>query len=149
MLCTTSETFRILAYSELYSFRYIQAYSRISALLKHIQAYSTSFLTLAYSQPYHIPSLGILEPKPYSKACETLTRHIQSPAIVRAIITVYSGIIPLTHIQAYSEPCVLLTYAKIWHIWNPEIFRTLPKFCPDAYSEIVIFTKIGKPYVTL
>ena len=34
MLCTTSDTFRILACSELYLVRYIQTYSRISSIIK-------------------------------------------------------------------------------------------------------------------
>ena len=49
-------------------------------------------------------ALAYLEPEAYSKPCETLTGHIQNPAIVR---TVYSGII-----QPYSD-----------------IFRTLCNAC--------------------
>ena len=32
----------------------------------------------------------------------------------------------LSHIQAYLEPCLILAYTEIWHIWNAGIFRTLP-----------------------
>ena len=39
------------------------------------------------------------------------------------------------HVQAYSKACAPLTYAEIWNIWNPGIFRTLPLLRPDAYSE--------------
>ena len=31
----------------------------------------------------------------------------------------YPGII-----QAYLEPCVTLTYLKLWYVQNPDIFRT-------------------------
>ena len=31
-----------------------------------------------------------------------------------------------SHIQPYLEPHVTLTYAEIWHFWNPGMFRTLP-----------------------
>ena len=61
-------------------------------------AYTTGvFRTLPHSNHWH------LEPEAYSKRCQTLTRYVQKPAIVR---TVYPGII-----QAYSEPCVTPAYA--------------------------------------
>ena len=79
MLCTLSKTFRILAYSELYSgiLMHIQAYS---AVLRHaqtcwgiIKGYSHLFrhiqhiVSLSYSQPGHIPSPSIFRTRGYSK----------------------------------------------------------------------------------
>ena len=84
--------------------RNIQAFL---ALLRHIQAYSGIFSTLCnrhilttapYSEPWHIYKQSHI----YSKPCETLTRLIQNPTIVR---TVYSSII-----QPYSEPCVSIAH---------------------------------------
>ena len=127
MLCTTSDTFRILAYSELYSFRYIQAYSRISALLKRIRAYSTPFLTLAYSQPYHIPSLGIFRTgtifkslwdfdQAYSEPCHCQNDH--NSLFRHYSITPYSGIFRTLCI-AYI--CKNLAYLESWNIQNPSL----------------------------
>ena len=42
----------------------------------------------------------------------------------------YPGII-----QAYLELCVTLTYLKLWHIQNPNIFRTRGIFRSTAYSQ--------------
>ena len=100
-LYTASDTFRILADSELCLLKYIQTYSSIFSihsywgifkaylgLFRHIQ--HPLFTTLLYSEPRH------LEPEAYLKPCETLTRHIQNSAIVRivypSIIQSYSGI---------------------------------------------------------
>ena len=76
MLCTASDTFRILVYSALFFFRYMQAYSVVFSVIK------------AYS---------------------SILRH-------------YYGIFRL--IQAYSAPCVSLTYLQPCHILSPCIFRT-------------------------
>ena len=99
MLWPASDTTcRILAYSEFYLFRYIQAYSSIFSIIKayscilthsedlfrFIQASSSPSVNLTYSQPCHIPSLAYLELEAYWKLCETLDRHIQNPAIVTA-----------------------------------------------------------------
>ena len=50
MLYTTSDTFRIMAYSDLHLFRYIQASSRIFSIIKAMHE---------YSQTYHILIPGI------------------------------------------------------------------------------------------
>ena len=42
----------------------------------------------------------------------------------------YPGII-----QAHLEPCVTLTYLKLWYIWNPDIFRTRTIFRTLTYSQ--------------
>ena len=42
----------------------------------------------------------------------------------------YAGII-----QAYSEPCVTLSYLKLWYIQNSDIFRTRGIFRTLAYLE--------------
>ena len=39
------------------------------------------------------------------------------------------------HIQAYLEPCVTLTYLKLWYIQNLDIFRTRSIFRTPAYSQ--------------
>ena len=81
MLCTPSDTFRILAHSELCLFRYVQAYSSIfthtEALLRRAQSYSGIFSILCnprITKPWHISN----------------RRHIQNP---------------VKPDQAYSELC--------------------------------------------
>ena len=39
-------------------------------------------------------------------------------------------------IQAYSQPCVTLTYLKLWYIQNPDIFKTIIIFRTPAYSQL-------------
>ena len=67
--------------------RYIQTYwtliRHIQALLTHIQAYSEPCITLTYPQPCHI--LANLKLEAYSEPSETLTKHIQNPAIVKTV----------------------------------------------------------------
>ena len=46
----------------------------------------------------------------------------------------YSGII-----QAYLEPCLTLTYLKLWYIQNPNTFRTRGIFATQAYSRPSLF----------
>ena len=103
-------------------FRHIQAYS---AFLDIIKTYSGLFRDAHNPEyPSHIRNLAIfralayLEMEACSKPCETLTRSIHNPAIVR---TVFSGII-----QPYSKPFVTLAYAEAWHIQNHGRFGTLP-----------------------
>ena len=38
-------------------------------------------------------------------------------------------------IQAYLEPCLTLTYSKLWYIQNPNILRTRSLFRTPVYSE--------------
>ena len=142
MICTASDIFRVLAYSDLaYSelclFRYMQEYSNIfsiikaySRILRHyygivrlIQAYSAPCVTVAYSKP-----------------CETLTRHIQNPAIVRIVYSdiskAYSGIF-----RTLSDACICrsLAYSESWNIQkhsiiaSQRIFRTLSCFSKALY----------------
>ena len=73
MLCTKSDAFIILAYSELYLFRYVQVSLRIFSIIKAyslklryflgifrlIQAYSAPLVTFVYSQSCHTPSPGM------------------------------------------------------------------------------------------
>ena len=148
MICTASDTFRILAYWELCLFRYIQVYSSISALLRHIhaywaiiKAYLDLFRDMQNSEwPSHIYNLVIfwaliyLEPVPCSKLCKTLTKHIHNPSIVR---TVYSGIFQpcSSACQTLCNACICRnpTYSESWNIQNPTIiafwrmFRTLSR----------------------
>ena len=52
-------------------------------------------------------------------------RHIYSHSgIIRHIQELFR------HIQAYSKPCVTLTYLNLWYIQNPTYSK------PEAYSEI-------------
>ena len=55
-LCTASDTFRILAYSELCLFRYMQANSNMSSIIKTYSCIVTHYLGIfrfiqAYSEP--------------------------------------------------------------------------------------------------
>ena len=136
-LCTASDTELWHTQNSVYLgiFRYIQ---RISALLsqirpswgilRHIQVYSgifstmsnpRIFTTLPYSEPWY------LEPKTYSKPCETLTRHIQTTAIVRpvysSIIQPYPGIF-----RTLCNVCICrnLAYLESWNIHNPSIIAS-------------------------
>ena len=43
----------------------------------------------------------------------------------------YPGII-----QAYLEPCVSLTYLKLWYVRNSDIFKTRSIFRTPAYSQL-------------
>ena len=66
-------------------------------------AYTTGvFRTLPHSNHWH------LEPEAYSKRCQTLTRYVQKPAIVRTvypgIIQPYSGIFRTLCKPAYADP---------------------------------------------
>ena len=134
------------AYSELSLFRYIQVYS---TFLTHIhaywgifwliQAYSAPCVTLVYLQHSHISS-RLLELEAYSKPSETLTRHIQSPAIVR---TVYSSII-----QPYSG--MFTTLCNAFGIFGILEYSESSHNCIPMHTQNpVLFTKIGKPCVTL
>ena len=127
----TSDTFRILAYSELYLFRYISTYSRIFRIayweFRSIPAYSAPFVTLAYSQPYHIPSQGVFR-------TGDVFRTVYS-----GIIQSYSGI-SRTLCNAYL--CRNLIYSESWNFQNPSIISSRRIF------KTVLFTKIGKPCLT-
>ena len=52
------------------------------------------------------------------------------PSIFRHIQT-YLGII-----QAYSEPCVTLTYSELWYIHNSVIFKTRGIFKTAVYPKL-------------
>ena len=112
--------------------------THIEILLRHIQAYLVLFVTLAYSQPIHILSPGIFRtrgPEVYLKPCETLTRHIQNPAIGHhsAILWNIQNHMQRLHMQKpdiigileYSEPFDndILTY-----IQNPAIFTKIYEY---------------------
>ena len=128
MLFTASDTSRILAYSafcflQVYAsmFNHIQRFwgilTHIETLLRHIQAYSAPFGTLASSQPCHILSPSIFRTGGWFKPCETLTRHIHSPAIGN-----YSVI--LKHIR---NPAQSLHTEKSDIFKTRLIFRTISK----------------------
>ena len=115
-------TFRTLTYSELYLFRYTEAFSSILSTIKACsvinEIYSAPRESLSYSQPCLIPSParwrigGILKP------CGTSPRHIQNSSIVMIVLL-------FNHIQAYSRLWVILAFTLTWHIGNSGIFRTL------------------------
>ena len=130
-------TVRNLVYSKLYLFRYIQAYSRIFSIIKAysrtlrpVKTYLGLFRHIQHPlPPLHIYNLAIfralafLQPEGYSKPCEILTRHVhkhvKSERSEQFIQVLFS------HIQAYSEACVTLTYVEIRHIRNPGIFKRI------------------------
>ena len=139
MLCSASDTFRILVYSDFHLFRYIQSYSCIFKIIKAysrlprcFKEYSGIFSTLCnpviftalpYSEPWH------LQLEAYSKPFETLSGHIQNPAIVRTVypstIQPYSG-----RFKTLCNSCICRypAYLEFWNIQNPSIIafrRTL------------------------
>ena len=79
----------------------------------HIQAYSAPCVTGVFTTLPYLKTLAYLEPEACSKPCETLTRHIQNPAIAR---NVYSGIIqPYSGIfRTLCNACICrnLTYSE-------------------------------------
>ena len=113
---------RILAYSELCLFTYMQEFSSILSIKAYSQILKSTlcnphiFTTLPYFQPWHIEN----------------QRYIQNPVklsqgIFRTLPLLEQSIQALfNHIQTYAEPFVMLAHAKTWHIKNPETFRTLP-----------------------
>ena len=46
-------------------------------------------------------------------------------------------------IQAYLQPCLTLTYLKLWYIQNPNILRTKSLFRTPVYSEPAIFRTLA------
>ena len=64
---------------------------------------------------------------------ECKTKAIQTNLGTFSHNLTYPGII-----QAYLEPCVTLTYLKLWYIQNPDIFRTRSIFRTRTplYSEL-------------
>ena len=133
MLCTAWDTFRI--HIEQCFFpglcRYIQSHSASS---RHIYAYSdinkaslgllSTCVTLAYSQPCHILSSSIFRTGGLLETLWNVEQAYSEPCH-RALLC----------IQAYSESCAMLAYAKTWHTWNPGIFRTFPWLLhPNVYS---------------
>ena len=132
MLCTSLDTFRIMAYSALFFYVYTWLFSHnqcywgifmhIETLLRCIQAYSGIFSTLCnphitiayYLSMYYDPSIfrngGVFNTlwnvdQAYSKPCHRVL---------------------FSHIQACSEPCATRAYGETWHTCNPGMFRTLP-----------------------
>ena len=138
MLCTVSDTFKILAYSALF-FRYKSTYlikfSVVFIVLRDnhahwdiiktysgfIQAYSAPCVALAYSWPCHIQSASVF--RIFRIYLAYLTRHIQNPAIGH-YLTIFRHIPNLVqrlHMQkpgiiGYSEP---FHNCKSTHIQNP------------------------------
>ena len=43
-----------------------------------------------------------------------------------------------SHILAYAEPGATLAYAETWHTYNPQIFKILPYFHSNTYSELCL-----------
>ena len=123
IICTGSDTFKILPYSALCFFTYMPAYSIIFSVIevysrilryyegnfKLIQAYSAPGATLAYSQPCHIFSSSIFKTRglfkilsnidqTYSELCHSaLFGRIQN--LVQHLHTQKSGILEILDIQ--------------------------------------------------
>ena len=156
MLCTTSECtasdiVRILAYSELCLFRYMQNYSSLlniikaySYILKHFlgifmltQAYPAPYVTLAYSTACQILSPGIFGAGVVSKALWNFDKayselcHKQNPSI-----NVYGYI--------FRKNTVIFTEmgSEPWHMDSSLIFRTLTYLKLNTYSETLQRFKI-------
>ena len=68
------------------------------------------------------------------------TKVIQTDLGIFMHIPEYSGIIRyiqelIEHIQAYSEPCVILAHLQPWYIQKPDIFRTRSIFRTLEHSQ--------------
>ena len=129
MLCNTSSTFGILAYSTLCFFRcmHIQAYSALLRL-NHaywdiIKAYSGLFRHILHPVwLFHIHNFAIfwalayLAPETYLTLCETLTRHIQNPTIGHY----------LAIFRTLGNTCIRrnLAFSQSWNIQNPSIIAS-------------------------
>ena len=101
----------------------------IIMLLSLITAY---LIPVAYLVKY-IRWWSILRTLTYSEVYSGYPRHLQGYSAIFSHGKPYWG--RWRHIQAYSEPCVILTHKEIWHTWNPWIFRNLPLLNPNTYSE--------------
>ena len=107
-------TFRTLTYSELYLFRYTEAFSSILSTIKACsvinEIYSGPRKSLSYSQLCLFPSPARCKIGGILKPCETSPRHIQNSAIVRivllGIIQPYSGMF-----RTLSNPCIYINLA--------------------------------------
>ena len=113
---------------------YVLTYS-----LTYLLKYSAFCVTLAYSQPSHILSPCIFRT---GKLFKTLWNvdHVYSEPCHRVLFS---------HIQKYSVPCATLECAETFHTRNPRIFRTLPKFHPDAFSELLLYLRNFQIFRTL
>ena len=58
------------------------------------------------------------------------TKAIQTNLDTFSHNLIYPGII-----QVYLEPCVTITYLRLWYIQNPDIFSTRSIFRTPAYSQ--------------
>ena len=58
-------------------------------------------------------------------------RHFQTYPDIIGHIQGISGVV-----QAYSEPCVTLSYAELWYIQNPDILKTRGMFRILAYPKL-------------
>ena len=58
------------------------------------------------------------------------TKVIQTNLDIFSHNLTYRGII-----QTYLEPCVIITYLRLWYIQNSDIFSTRSIFRPPAYSQ--------------
>ena len=90
-------------------------------------------------------ALTYLEPETYSKPCETLIKHIQSPVTIRTvcsdIIQLYSDII-----RTLCNACICRNFDLFGILEYSEAFHNC---IPTHIQSIFIFTKTGKPCVTL
>ena len=129
LLCTGSDTFRILAFSEIYLFMYTQAYLSIFSIIqtyscilrdywdifRFIQAYSELCVTLIYSQSCHTPSPVTLRTRGIFK---TLSNFDQAQSITLP----YSGIF---RNLCYPHICRNLIYLESCNIQNLFIIASL------------------------
>ena len=132
LLCTASDTFRILTYSELCLFRYMQPHptiyniikSHIEALLRHDQPYSGIYSTLC-------------------NPCNLQPCHTSSPSIFRKR-SIFKTLWKFE--QVYSEPChsqnsLFRRYSAIFRtLYNAFICRNLA--CLESCN-------IQNPFITV
>ena len=117
MLCTASDTFRILACSALCLFRSMPTYSIIfsinkthSRISRLIQAYSVPCVALAYSQPCHSLSPGIFRTASLFKNLSNVEQAYSDPchSALSAIFRHIQNLVKRLYMQ------------KLWIFWLPQ-----------------------------
>ena len=110
-------------------------------MLRLIQAYSALFVTLVYSQHCHVLGCSVFKTGGLfnQKRWPGIFRHW--PGIFRTLPLGISS-----HIQAYWEPCAILSYAKTWHMAKEKkllVSVRVPRwdfFSDDAASKLFFKT---------
>ena len=118
-------------------------FTHIETLSRHTIVYSGIFSTLC--SPFNIHDLAIfgaiayLEPGAYLKPCETLTSHIQNPAIWY-YLAIFRHILNLVQHLHTQKPSILeiLEYSEPFHNCIPKHIRS-----PVILTKIYKYSELG------